>query len=193
MTQPTDATPCRTRRLVLKTLCLPLVGAALPAVFPRELQAAARRERRLSLHGLNTGEEIKGVVYWAEGRYQPDGIRAINRILRDWRNDKVHPIDRSVLDLLWSLRQLTGARAPFEVVSGYRSPGTNTMLAVRSEGGVARQSLHTQGKAVDIKLRDVSLDRLRKAAVSLGAGGVGYYPRGGFVHLDSGEVRQWRG
>jgi uncharacterized protein YcbK (DUF882 family) len=114
----------------------------------------------------------------------------VNHVLRDWRTDQVHPIDPDLLDLLTDLHQASGSRLPFEVICGYRSPATNKMLADRSKN-VSPKSLHLQGKAIDIRLSDVSLERLRDTALKLTRGGVGYYPDSNFVHVDTGRVRAW--
>ena len=110
--------------------------------------------------------------------------------MRDFRNDAVHPIDPHLIDLLAVLRQRLGAHAPIQVLSAYRSPATNAMLASMSEG-VATNSLHLQGRAIDIRLPGRPLSAVRRAALVLRGGGVGYYPRSNFVHLDVGSVRRW--
>jgi uncharacterized protein YcbK (DUF882 family) len=102
----------------------------------------------------------------------------------------VHPIDPALLDLLHGVRSATGSRAPFQIISGYRSPATNHRLQQASTG-VATHSLHMDGRAIDVRLADVTLPRLRRAASAARAGGVGYYPESGFVHLDTGRVRYW--
>ena len=154
-------------------------GAALASVRPRVLRFAH----------LHTAERLE-VEYSDGSRYLPDALSAINQLLRDFRTGDVHPIDPKLLDLLHGLRTTTGSRRPFEIISGYRSPRTNASLRQHSDG-VASGSLHMKGKAVDIRLSDVPLRDLRDAAVSLGRGGVGYYPASNFVHVDTGRVRRW--
>ena len=174
------------RRFILgfaAPLALALVG--LP---PRQAEAA-RRQRSILLHHCHTGETLK-TVYFADGRYLPEALRAVTRHLRDWRDGTTRPIDPRLLDLLWSLRRKLDVDAPVEVFCGYRSPETNAMLRRRSRG-VARNSLHMQGMAIDFRVPSRSLRAVRAAAVSLKAGGVGYYPRSGFVHVDTGDVRYW--
>ena len=117
-------------------------------------------------------------------------MAAINRHLRDFRTGDEHVIDPALLDLLHRLRLTLGAEHPFEVISGYRSPKTNQMLREKSNG-VAASSLHMAGKAIDIRVADVTLAALRTAAIDLRAGGVGYYPESQFVHVDTGRVRMW--
>ena len=149
--------------------------------------------RTVSLDIVNTGEKGRNVVYFENGQYQADALFELNLLLRDWRADKVRAIDPKVFDTLYMIQKMTGAPRPFEVVSAYRSPLTNFTLLLEGDGtGVARRSLHMDGKAVDIRLPGVHLAHLNKAAVQLGYGGVGYYPSSGFLHVDTGDVRRWR-
>ncbi len=120
----------------------------------------------------------------------PDAQAEIARVLRDHRNGEVHPIDDAVLDQLVALRAVLGLRQPFHVISGFRSPASNAQLAADGRG-VARNSLHTQGRAIDIRAPGLDLHALHRAALDLQAGGVGLYARSGFVHVDSGRVRRW--
>lgn len=147
--------------------------------------------RRVSLRNLHT-EECLDTVYYENGHYDPDAMRQVRHVLRDFRNGQQHEIDESLIDLLDTIRARTGTHQPFHVISGYRSPQTNAMLHDESEhSGVANHSLHMQGEAIDIRLPDVALDHLRNAAFSLQRGGVGYYPSSNFVHVDVGDVRHW--
>ncbi|HSN31208.1 MAG TPA: DUF882 domain-containing protein, partial [Ideonella sp.] len=123
-------------------------------------------------------------------RYLPDALAAVDRLLRDFRSGEVAAIDPALLDLLHALAMTTGAQGPFEVISGFRSPATNEMLRHRSSG-VASGSLHMLGQAIDIRVAGVPLAGLRNAALSLRAGGVGFYPASDFVHVDTGRVRAW--
>jgi uncharacterized protein YcbK (DUF882 family) len=147
--------------------------------------------RSVSMNNLHTGESMEA-VYWDGGDYLPDVLDAVNLHLRDYRTGDVHPIDPKLLDLLDSLSQLTDTKAPFEVISGFRSAATNALLHERS-AEVAKKSFHVQGMAIDVRLADVELRHLHAAAHSLGRGGVGYYPDSNFVHLDVGPVRSWSG
>jgi uncharacterized protein YcbK (DUF882 family) len=149
----------------------------------------AEIHRELRLHHLHTGEKLN-IVYWVEGRYLDEPMAEIDRLLRDFRTGEVKPIDRGLLDLLSSARRELDSSEAFEVISGYRSPTTNRMLAEQGKG-VARKSLHMAGMAIDVNLQGRSLDRLQRVAISLKRGGVGYYPKSGFVHLDVGRVRTW--
>lgn len=145
--------------------------------------------RALAFHHLHTGESLD-LIYWAEGQYLPDATQRINHLLRDFRNDQVHVIDPSLLDLLATLRDRLNTQAPYQVISGYRSPATNAMLRAKSEG-VATNSLHLVGQAIDIRVPDRALADLHSTALAMKAGGVGYYPSSDFVHVDVGRVRWW--
>jgi len=146
-------------------------------------------ERILSFYNIHTGESLRTVYFSAEN-YLCDAVRAIHHILRDHRNDTLHVIDLSLMDLLFALRLKLDNDEPFHIISGYRSPATNAALHKHSQK-VAPNSLHVLGKAIDIRLPGCGLPNLRRAALDLQAGGVGYYPRSGFIHLDVGPVRSW--
>jgi uncharacterized protein YcbK (DUF882 family) len=165
---------------------------AAPALLARrDARAALPRADSLSFVHTHTGESLD-IGYRTEGIHLPAALRSIAVLLRDFRSGDVHPIDPALLDQLHRVATLTGTRAPFQVISGYRSDRTNDMLRRRGGGGVARASLHLEGRAIDLRLADVPLDVLRDAARSLAAGGVGYYAGPtGFVHLDTGRVRTW--
>ena len=171
------------RRCVLIGLgALALTWGASPA-------RAAKKDRALAFRSIHTGESLK-VVYYADGRYNAEALAEIDLIMRDWRTGDVHPIDPRLLDALYRVRSLLDSKKPFEIISGYRSPRTNALLASGSTG-VAKRSLHLKGMAADLNLPGRSLSQLRRAAISLRLGGVGYYPRSGFVHLDTGRFRTW--
>ncbi len=171
-------------------LGLTIAAAASLAVPPAFANLGHMKERRLSFHNLHTGERVSA-VYWSQGIYVEDGLAEINHVLRDFRNDQVTQMDPQLMDLLHQLRTTVGVtNKPFEIISGYRSPATNAMLRAKSSG-VAKRSLHMEGKATDIRIAGLDLGHLRKAALSLKAGGVGYYPKSGFVHVDTGAVRSW--
>jgi uncharacterized protein YcbK (DUF882 family) len=166
------------------------VAAALPALaLPRRAWADTDTVRALKFAHTHTGEKLV-VEYARGGRYLSDALASVNHFLRDFRTGDVHTIDKELLDLLHGLTSLTETSRPFEVISGYRSPATNAMLHAKSEG-VAAHSLHMEGMAVDIRLADVPLVKLREAALAARRGGVGYYPASNFVHVDTGRVRRW--
>jgi uncharacterized protein YcbK (DUF882 family) len=156
---------------------------------PRRVHGGSLDTRTLRFAHTHTGERLS-VEYFNGGTYLQDALAAINHFLRDFRTSEVHAIDPDLLDLLNGLTRLTGSRLPFQVISGYRSPATNEMLRRHSEG-VAAGSLHVKGQAIDIRLADVPLARLRQAALAVRRGGVGYYPASDFVHVDTGRVRTW--
>lgn len=166
------------------------VGAAVIAM-PHVARAStlAGSQRRISFDNPHTGETLT-TVYWTQGDYITDALREVNYIMRDFRTGDVHGIDPRLLDLLHALHDKLDSSRPFEIISGYRSPQTNAQLAEQSNG-VAKRSLHMQGMAIDISLQDVKLKSLRKAAIALKKGGVGYYPNSHFLHVDVGRVRSW--
>jgi uncharacterized protein YcbK (DUF882 family) len=173
--------------------------AAAGALMPRVAQAAPRPpampkapERVLSFFNTHTGERLK-TAYCCGGEYQPDALRQVNHILRDFRANEVKAIDPKLLDLLHELGGTLETDQPFHIISGYRSPKTNSLLRERggSSTGVATHSLHMVGQAIDIRVPGVKLDQLRGAARSLKIGGVGFYPDLNFVHVDVGRVRTW--
>jgi uncharacterized protein YcbK (DUF882 family) len=174
------------RRTFLGTLATAVPIFAAPG---RLLARASSVPRALSFTHTHTGERL-AVEYFSGGTYLQDALATINHFLRDFRTGEVHAIDAGLLDLLHGLVDVTQSTRPFQVISGYRSPATNDMLRHRSEG-VAAGSLHMKGQAIDIRLADVPLAKLRQAALEVRRGGVGYYPASDFVHVDTGRVRTW--
>lgn len=171
------------RRLVLRGL------ATAPFAIGLSRAGMASEPRSLAFHHLHTGERLS-LIYYAGGAYIQESLDQIDRLLRDFRTDEIHAIDPRLLDTLHVLRRVCG-HATFEIISGYRSPQTNEMLRSTGGGGVAERSLHLEGRAIDVRLVGFDTARLRAAAISLGRGGVGYYPESNFVHLDTGRVRTW--
>jgi uncharacterized protein YcbK (DUF882 family) len=145
--------------------------------------------RSLAMTNVNSGESIS-VTYWSNGTYHRDALDQLNHFLRDVKTGEQTEMDPLLFDVLWQTLQITGFHGTVEVLSGYRSPETNAWLASVS-AGVARDSQHMNGNAMDIRLPGVPVSRIRQAARSLQMGGVGYYPRSGFVHIDTGPVRYW--
>jgi uncharacterized protein YcbK (DUF882 family) len=164
---------------------LSLTGAAAAGAAARP----GSPSRSLSLIHTHTGERLTATYSDVNG-YVPEALGRINRFLRDFRTDEVHAIDVRVLDILHDLQIMTGHEAPYEIISGYRSPRTNAALR-RNSTGVAEHSFHMQGRAIDVRLADFSTSELHALARTLGRGGVGFYPRSDFVHLDNGPVRFW--
>lgn len=166
-------------------------GAALALPLPA---MAAGTEWRLAIRNVHTNESVDA-LFARNGAYLPQGLAELDHGLRDWRTGQSTVMDRRLLGLLVRLREkleLTG-RSKIDLISGYRSPATNASLRARggAHTGVASQSQHMLGKATDIKVAGVTLDRLHGAALALGGGGVGFYPRDEFVHVDTGRVRHW--
>ena len=184
--QESDRTRCSRRRLLGWSLA---AGCGLVAGRVGAASAAAAAPRQLAFHCLHTGATVSA-VYWEGGRYLADGLVEIDYVLRDFRTGDVRSIDPALLDLLHGLRVAMGSDQPVHVISGYRSPATNAMLARRSNG-VAKNSYHVKGMAIDLRLPDRRLADVRTAALALAGGGVGYYPRSDFVHMDTGPVRTW--
>jgi uncharacterized protein YcbK (DUF882 family) len=181
----TDALDVSRRRFVVGA-----AAAALAAIWaPARLLADARSERVLSLIHTHTGECL-AAPYFADGAYIEAGLARLSRFLRDFRTGDEHPIDPALFDILNDLRLATGTKAPFQVISGFRSPATNARLR-SAGGGVASRSLHMDGRAIDVRLADVGSSVLRDAALELRRGGVGYYRGPDFVHVDTGRVRSW--
>ena len=174
----------RTRREIFRLA----LGAGTLLACPAVATAASGR-RALAMHNLHTAESAN-TVYWADGRYVRDGLLELNHLLRDHRANEACDMDPRVLDQLYLLHERCRAREPFHIISGYRSPSTNAMLRSKSDG-VAKKSLHMQGQAIDVRLPGVDTDHLREVALSMKAGGVGYYAKSDFVHVDTGRVRFW--
>lgn len=174
-----------TRRVFLKAIGLVLAKPVLSfgslLSFP---------ERTLKIYNLHTEEKVEA-TYWANEEYLGEGISLLFYIFRDYRKGEVYPIDVKLFDFLFLVSQMVNPKTSICLVSGYRSPETNEFLR-KATSGVASKSLHTEGKAVDFFLEDTPLEDLLKAGLSLGLGGVGYYP-GRFIHLDVGGPRFWTG
>jgi len=178
------------RRLFLKGgICLSATALISTVGITPAMAHHSGGKFELSIHNMHTGESYKG-IYRVGNQYLPEAFEKINYTLRDHRTGEVFPIDPRVIDIAAAVHRMSGSRKEFQILSGYRSPKTNNKLR-RKTNGVAKQSLHMSGQALDVQLDDVSTRRLRDIAVKLKAGGVGYYPRSGFVHVDSGQFRTW--
>jgi uncharacterized protein YcbK (DUF882 family) len=171
-------------RFALAAMGLALAAAAVFADSP-----ALPADRRLALFSLNSRESID-VAYCQDGFYDPEALSIVDKLLRDTMSGDVRGIDPKLLDLLYELHEKVEGAGPFVVLCGYRSPKTNASLRALNPA-VAERSLHMEGKAVDIRLPGVPLAVLYKAAREMKAGGVGYYPKTGFIHVDVGPVRTW--
>lgn len=180
------------RRDFLKLGLLSSLGAVLPsAAFAAASHDGPERgiERGLDFYNTHTNERLR-TTYWSGGSYLSSSLDDINFILRDFRANEIKAIDTRLLDLLHRLHTSLDTSEPFHVISGYRTAATNALLHAASEG-VAVHSLHIDGMAIDIRVPGRDLTVLRRAALALQGGGVGYYPRSDFVHVDVGRVRTW--
>lgn len=174
-----------TRRcFVKKTLQL---AAVIGLLGPMESMAALTQQPMAFYH-THTGEHLK--ISYSCSECAPATLNKLNTFLRDFRTGDVHPIDPRLLDILFKIQQKSGSRGVIEIISAYRSPKTNNLLRLKSSG-VASKSLHMKGQALDIRLTDLKTSHLRDLAVSLGQGGVGYYAKSDFVHIDTGPFRTW--
>jgi len=177
------------RRHLLRLGVLAAAAMYVPCPALALKRTSQRFERSLDFYNVHTGESLS-TVYWMQGTYLPSALQDINYILRDHHCDEVKPIDPLLLDLLYTIDKIVGLRDTFHVLSAYRSPATNAMLRLYSTG-VAEHSMHIEGKAVDVYFAASDLQMVCRLATELQWGGVGYYPRAGFVHFDTGPVRSW--
>jgi uncharacterized protein YcbK (DUF882 family) len=169
----------------LKRLAIGLVVicAFLPAL------AAEAEDRTLSFVHTHTSQRLT-VTYYQDGDYVPAALDELNQFLFDFRTGEAIEMDPALFDFLHALQQATSSSGTFEVISAYRTPQTNEMLR-RRNSGVAKRSQHLMGKAIDVRLSDVDTAELRRAALAMKRGGVGYYPRSDFIHIDTARVRSW--
>jgi uncharacterized protein YcbK (DUF882 family) len=182
---------CLHRRRFLKRASL-LVGTGSAVTWAAAQSSSTDNSmpRTLDFVHTHTGEALS--VQYSDGiNYIAKSLRDVNHLLRDFRSGETHVMDPTLLDILYELRQLADRDAPYEIISGFRSPTTNAMLRGKSKG-VAEHSQHILGKAIDVRLRGFSTRRLGEYARSLARGGVGYYAGSDFVHLDTGRVRFWQ-
>ncbi len=147
--------------------------------------------RRIRMVNGRAGESLD-MIYWIEGEYISPALEEITYFMRDWRNDSLHDIDPRTIDIMTAAHNLLDTSEPYTLLSGYRSPETNAMLRARSSG-VARNSLHMQGEAADLRINSRSVNQIAGAAAACSAGGVGRYSGSNFVHMDCGPVRSWGG
>lgn len=184
------------RRSILKGLAMGSVAALSATINPTTIrpvyassQAAPQPPRSLSLRNIHTLEELE-VTYWENGKYIDDAVLQLSHHMRDHRENETLLMDPALLDTLWKVREKVDPAMRFDVISGYRTPKTNAMLRQRSSS-VAKFSYHMVGKAVDISTHQAPISALRDAGLAVRRGGVGYYPKSRFIHLDSGPVRSW--
>ena len=160
------------------------------ALGPALAKVGNTQERCLAIHCPNTGETMR-VVYWTpdEGYIKPS-IDELSWVMRDYHTNSIKPIDPKLLDQLYALQLKLEPKKPIHVICGYRTPSTNARMRRRNRG-VAKDSLHMRGMAADIRVTDRNVKDVHRAALAMRAGGVGYYPRSRFVHIDTGQVRNW--
>ena len=189
-TPPSDSEslPCLKRRRFLRNSLI-MAGALVSAPVVATTSKTGGGEKRIEFHNLHTNEREK-ILYWSSGEFQQGGLSDLNNILRDHRTGDVYDMDAGLIDFLYDLDLQLGGKKRFEVISGYRSPKTNSALRNNSSG-VAKRSLHMQGKAIDIRVPGVALKDLRHTALTMKRGGVGFYPKSNFIHVDTGRVRSW--
>ncbi len=178
------------RRKFLKLGLVGVLGAVAPLVTTKSVFAASKSEAwKISFVNVKTRESFSG-VYRVGDKYLPEAFERMNYVLRDFRTDEVFPMDPRIIDVMSIIRKKLGANNHYEILSAYRSPKTNNMLGNKTRG-VAKNSFHMYGQAIDIRIPDHSTKSIRNVAKSIKVGGVGYYPRSNFVHIDTGSVRSW--
>lgn len=165
------------------------IAGVLAIVFSQFAAGNIGDSRTLSFYHTHTSDQLR-VTYYRDGVYIPAAMDELKVFLADWRNGVQHEIDPKLMDILWQIQRATGSRETFEVISAYRSEQTNRQLRSKSQG-VAQYSQHLLGKAIDVRLRGLDTRELRDTALELQLGGVGYYEKTDFVHVDTGRVRRW--
>jgi uncharacterized protein YcbK (DUF882 family) len=185
------STKLMTRRTLLRAFAATTVAAAPVMANATGFLRGAGDIRRLRMYNGRAGESLD-MIYWIEGEYIRPALEEINYFFRDWRDNTVHAIDQRTIDILTASHRLMDTDEPYTLLSGYRSPATNNLLRSRSSG-VARNSLHMQGEAADLRVNSRSVNQIFQAARACNAGGVGRYSRSNFVHMDCGPVRSWGG
>ena len=178
-----------TRRGMLKAFAATALVAAPTYANAAGFLRGAGDVRKLTMHSGRTGERID-TIYWIEGEYIGEALREISLFMRDWRTSEAIQIDTRNIDIMAASHRLLDTGEPYQLLSGYRSPQTNSMLRNQSRG-VARNSLHMKGQAADLRLSGRSVSQIARAAISCNAGGVGRYSGSNFVHMDCGQVRTW--
>ena len=174
------------KQMLALTAALSLMATGA-IIKPAKVRAADARQ--LSFYHTHTHRSLS-IVYYQNGEYVDSALDEVNRFLKDFRTGDVTEINPELLDLLHDVRNELGSEQAYEVISAYRSPKTNEMLRATSSG-VAKKSHHVKGNAIDVRLRGERTKTLRETALRMGRGGVGYYPKSDFVHMDMGPVRQW--
>ncbi len=185
-----DGCPCcmhaNRRQFLLKTS----IATAGLILGPELARAAARKDKTLMMTNPHTGEKIRTTFWVPDEGYIRESLASVSHFMRDFRQNQVKAIDPRLLDIIHAIGLNIGTHRKFEVMSGYRSPKTNRMLRRRSRN-VAKKSYHMRAKAMDFQVKGISSKSLRRIALALKAGGVGYYPGASYIHVDTGSVRTW--
>jgi len=177
------------RHFLKQAATLGAAGVTASLLSPVASAAPAQGERTLRVYNIHTGETVTS-TFWAEGQYLEDGLQALDFLVRDHRTDMAMAMQKQLYQNMYQLQTLFDSHEPLYVISGYRAPASNSSLREHS-AGVAEHSLHMQGRAIDIRIPGVSHRHLHRAALAMQSGGVGYYPKSGFIHIDTGRVRHW--
>ncbi len=184
-----------TRRRLMQTALAGSAGLTLARLVSARGEAVSESpapERVIELHNTHTNETVS-VVYRRGTEYVDRAIASLRSVMRDHRNGEAHDIDVALYDQLYDLARSAHCDPRFEIISGYRSPESNAAMAARPGSGVAKHSLHMEGRAIDIRMRGCTCANLRDLALTAARGGVGYYRGSDFVHIDTGRFRTWNG
>jgi uncharacterized protein YcbK (DUF882 family) len=181
-----------TGRARLAACFIVLMSVSIGAQDPARTPSAAPEERVIELHNTHTGDTAR-VVFKRGDQYDPAALEQLNKILVDHRSGETHSMDPRLFDQLFDLAAAAGVEPSYEIISGYRSPESNSKMAAKPGSGVSKNSLHMQGRAMDVRLKGCSVEQLRDLALAAKRGGVGYYQRSQFVHIDTGSFRTWIG
>lgn len=177
------------RHFLKQAASLGAAGVASSLLSPAAMARTVQEERTLHVYNIHTGETVSS-TFWANGEYIDDGLMALDFLVRDHRADMAIAMQKQLYQNMYELQTLFNSKEPLYIISGYRAPASNASLR-QASSGVAEHSLHMQGRAIDIRIPGVSHRHLHRAALAMGNGGVGYYPKSGFIHIDTGRVRHW--
>jgi uncharacterized protein YcbK (DUF882 family) len=180
------------RKRVVSLMSLATARAIAAMCLLSLATGAAAADRTIELYNTHTRETVR-VVYKRGEQYVPEALAQLDHVLVDHRSGEVHEMDPRLFDQLVDLAAAAGVEPSFEIISGYRSPESNSKMSAKPGSGVSKHSLHMQGRAMDVRLKGVTVEKLRDLALAAKRGGVGYYQRSRFVHIDTGSFRTWTG
>jgi uncharacterized protein YcbK (DUF882 family) len=185
------------RTLIIMRLPAMLAGLLLASALaaqeaPPPTTEGSIEERSIELYNTHTRETVK-VIFKRGDRFEPAALEQLKKVLVDHRSGDVHDMDPALFDQLYDLALAAGVPPSYEIISGYRSVESNSKMAARPGSGVSKRSLHMQGRAIDVRLKGCTVEKLRDLALEAKRGGVGYYQRSKFVHIDTGAFRTWTG